>query len=321
MELYMNHVGALVLGYALDLLLGDPRWFPHPVRFIGWLINKEETVLRRLFLGRNLRVAGVLLLVCTALISLAVLVLILWGLSLLGPVWYFLGQVLFSWLFLASRSLAEEADAVNRALASSLSEGRVRVAYIVGRDTLGLSEEEVVKATVETVAENTTDGIVSPMFYMLLGGVYLGVVFKAVSTLDSMVGYRNEKYEDLGWASAKFDDVLNYLPARITGYLMVLAAAILRLDAGNSYRILRRDHANHKSPNCAWSESAVAGALGLQLGGTHVYFGKEVYKPTIGEDERAAQPGDIVHTNRMMYVTSLLSLVLLVPIAYRLFFR
>ncbi len=315
----MNHVSALVLGYMLDILIGDPRWFPHPVRFIGGLIEKEEALLRHLFSEKNLRVAGVVLLALTALISLAVLSLMMWGLYLLGPVWYFLGQVMFSWLFLASRSLAVEAVAVNDALGVSLEEGRRRVGYIVGRDVSELSEEEVVKATVETVAENTTDGIVSPLIYMLLGGAYLGVVFKAVSTLDSMVGYRNEKYEDLGCASAKMDDVLNYLPARITGYLMVAASAILGMDVKNSYRILKRDHANHKSPNCAWSESAVAGALGIQLGGTHMYFGKQVYKPTIGDAGRVAIPKDIARTNKLMYLTSLLALCLFTPIAYSFF--
>jgi adenosylcobinamide-phosphate synthase len=148
----------------------------------------------------------------------------------------------------------------------------------------------------------------------------LGVIFKAVSTLDSMVGYRNEKYEDLGCASAKMDDVLNYLPARITGFLIVAAAGILGMDVKNSYRILIRDHANHKSPNCAWSESAVAGALGIQLGGTHLYFGKEVYKPTIGDNDCAVAPKDIARTNKLMYMTSLLALCLLAPIAYSLFF-
>lgn len=320
MSIYMNHVSALVLGYLLDILIGDPRWFPHPVRFIGWLIDKEEALLRRAFSEKNLRVAGVVLLAMTTVISLSVLALIMRGLYLLGPAWYFLGQVLFSWLFLASRSLAVEAEAVNDALGVSLKEGRRRVGYIVGRDVSELSEEEVVKATVETVAENTTDGIVSPLIYMLLGGVYLGVVFKAVSTLDSMVGYRNEKYEDLGCASAKMDDVLNYLPARITGFLIVAAAGILGMDVKNSYLILIRDHANHKSPNCAWSESAVAGALGIQLGGTHMYFGKEVYKPTIGDTGRAVEPKDIARTNKLMYMTSLLVLCLLTPIAYSLFF-
>ena len=178
------------------------------------------------------------------------------------------------------------------------------MARIVGRDTEGLNEEEIIKATVETVAENTTDGVISPILYALIGGPVLLWGYKAVNTLDSMVGYMDEKYRDIGWSSAKLDDVLNYLPARLTALLMALAARLTGLDAKNALRIVHRDHANHKSPNSAWSEAAAAGALHIQLGGTHLYFGKPVEKPTIGDDNRPAEEEDIGKVNRLLYVTS-----------------
>ena len=158
----------------------------------------------------------------------------------------------------------------------------------------------------ETVAENTTDGVIAPMLCLILGGPILAMGFKAASTLDSMVGYLDEKYRDIGWSSAKLDDVLNFIPARLTGLMMCLVAPLCRLDGRNALRIMRRDHANHLSPNCAWSEAAAAGALHVQLGGTHMYFGKPVEKPTIGDDDRVVEPNDILRTNRLLYATACL---------------
>jgi adenosylcobinamide-phosphate synthase len=190
------------------------------------------------------------------------------------------------------------------------------VARIVGRDTQSLNEEEIIKATIETVAENTTDGVISPLFYAAIGGPVLLWGFKAASTLDSMVGYLDEKYRDIGWSSAKLDDVLNYLPARITALLMCLAAFFTGMDGKHAWRIVRRDHANHKSPNCAWSEAAAAGAMHIQLGGTHDYFGKPIEKPTIGDADRPAQREDIGKVNRLLYVTSgmMMAVILLIAI-------
>ena len=178
----------------------------------------------------------------------------------------------------------------------------------MGRDTQSLSEEEIIKATVETVAENTTDGVISPLIYAALGGPVLLWAFKAASTLDSMVGYLDEKYRDIGWSSARLDDVLNYIPARVTALLMCAGALLTGLDAKNALRIVRRDHANHLSPNCARSEAAAAGSLHIQLGGTHTYFGKTVVKPTIGDDDRPAQRADISRVNRLLYASSALAL-------------
>ena len=204
---------------------------------------------------------------------------------------------------------------VEKALGQGVAAGRTQVARIVGRDTQDLSEEEIIKATVETVSENTTDGVISPLLYAAIGGPILLWGFKAASTLDSMVGYLDEKYRDIGWSSARLDDVLNYIPARLTALLMVIASYLIGLDGKNAFRIVRRDHANHKSPNCAWSESAAAGALHIQLGGTHNYFGKPVEKPTIGDADRPAERADIRRANRLLYTSSLLMMVLIVLIA------
>ena len=231
--------------------------------------------------------------------------------GLLGRVPRLIVMALLNWMGLSARCLAQEAVGVEKALGRGLDAGRTQVARIVGRDTAALSEREVVCATIETVAENTTDGVISPMLYGMLGGPVLMWAFKASSTLDSMVGYLDEKYRDIGWSSAKLDDLWNYLPARLTGCLLCVAAWLCGLDGGAAFRIMKRDHRNHKSPNCAWSEAAAAGALHVQLGGTHLYFGKPVEKPTIGDDLRAPEKRDIRATVRMMYAASGLMLVLI----------
>lgn len=301
-----DHILALLAGYALDLLLGDPAWLYHPVRAIGKYISFMEKKLRAR--GGALRRSAVFLTASTTLLTMAAASAVLWLLSLLGRWPLFFGMALLDWMGLAVTGMAREARGVDRALASGVEMGRRQVARIVGRDTQGLSEEEIIKATVETVAENTTDGVVSPLLYAAIGGPVLLWGFKAVSTLDSMVGYLDEKYRDIGWSSARLDDALNYLPARVTGAMMCLAACITGLDGKNAWRILRRDHANHKSPNCAWSEAAAAGALHIRLGGTHDYFGKPVVKPFIGDDDRPAAREDIGRANRLLYATSALAL-------------
>ena len=295
-------ITALIAGYLLDLLLGDPEWLYHPVRLIGKLISALEKRLRAR--GGNLRKSAVILTAVTVLTTMAAAALILWLLSLLGRVPLFIGMALMDWMGIAVTCMAKEARGVRKALEKGLPEARKQVARIVGRDTGNLNEEEIVKATVETVAENTTDGVISPLFWALLGGPVLLWGFKAASTLDSMVGYMDEKYRDIGWSSARLDDIMNYLPARLTAFLMVYAAFLTGLDGKNAFRIVRRDHANHKSPNCAWSEAAAAGAMHIQLGGTHEYFGKPVEKPTIGDADRPADRTDILRANRLLYVAS-----------------
>ena len=299
---------ALLAGCALDLLLGDPAWLYHPVCIIGKYISWCEKKLRAR--GGDLRRSAVLLTASTVLITTAAAGLLVFLSGLLGRVPRLIVMALLDWMGLSAKCLAQEAVGVEKALGRGIEAGRRQVARIVGRDTAALSEREVVCATIETVAENTTDGVISPMVYGLLGGPVFMWAFKASSTLDSMVGYLDEKYRNIGWSSAKLDDVWNYLPARLTGCLLSLGAALCGLDGKSAFRIMRRDHRNHKSPNCAWSEAAAAGALHVQLGGTHLYFGKPVAKPTIGDDLRAPKREDIRATVRMMYAASGLMLAL-----------
>ena len=309
-----DHILALAAGFVLDLLIGDPEWFPHPVKGIGGFIGWMEKRLRAR--GGNLRVSAVFLTASTVAITMAVTALALWVLAFLGRWPLFIGMAVFSWLGLSARNLADEARGVEKALSEGIEAGCRRVARIVGRDTAELDEHEVVCATVETVAENTTDGVVSPMLFAALGGPVLLMGFKATSTLDSMVGYLDPKYRDIGWSSARLDDVLNYLPARLCAGLMSAAAALTGLDWKAALRIVKRDHANHLSPNCAWSEAAAAGALGIRLGGTHLYFGKPVIKPTIGDDRRTPERKDIARMVRMLYVTAALTMALILAAAW-----
>ena len=304
-----DHIWALLAGFALDLLLGDPQWLYHPVRVIGSYISWAEKKLRAR--GGNLRAGAVFLTASTILLTMAAAALLMRLSGLLGRAPHFIAMTLLDWMGVSVTCMAKESRGVARALEDGVEAGRAQVARIVGRDTQTLSEEEIIKATVETVAENTTDGVISPMLYAALGGPVLLWGFKAASTLDSMVGYLDEKYRDIGWSSARTDDVLNFVPARLTALLMCLAAFLTGLDGKNAWRIVRRDHANHKSPNCAWSEAAAAGALHIQLGGTHDYFGKPVEKPTIGDADRPAQRGDIAKVNRLLYVSGALAAALI----------
>ena len=303
-------IWALMIGFGLDLLLGDPQWLYHPVCIIGQYISFMEKRLRAR--GGNLRKSAVFLTTSTVLMTMAAAAAILGLLSLLGRVPLLVGMALLNWMGIAITSMAREARGVAKALNHGVEAGRTQVARIVGRDTQRLSEEEIIKATVETVAENTTDGVISPLLYAAIGGPVLLWGFKAASTLDSMVGYLDEKYRDIGWSSAKLDDALNYIPARITALLMCLAAFLAGMDGRHAWRILRRDHANHKSPNCAWSEAAAAGAMHIQLGGAHDYFGKPVEKPTIGDADRPAQREDIRRANRLLFGASGLMMALIV---------
>ena len=302
MSFFEMNIAAMLAGFLLDLIIGDPEGWTHPVIWIGKWISFMEKRLRRK--GGNLRRSALVLTASTALIAMAATAAMLGILALVHKAALFAGMCIISWWCMSAKCLAVEAKGVYRALGVSMEKGRTQVARIVGRDTTELSEEEIVCATVETVAENTTDGVISPMLYLVIGGPVLAMGFKAASTLDSMVGYLNEKYRDIGWSSAKLDDVLNYIPARICGWLMCIGAFFVKLDGKNAIRIMRRDHANHLSPNCAWSESAAAGAMHIQLGGTHTYFGKVVEKPTIGDDDRSVEKRDILLANRLLYVSS-----------------
>lgn len=301
-------------GFMLDLLLGDPYHFPHPVRAIGFLITKGEKFIRRL-LGKTKKqeqLGGVLLVILVVLITVSCVLIIL---KAAYSIHYFVGliiEVILCYQALATKSLKDESMKVYDALKKHDLEGaRYAVSMIVGRDTKKLNEEGIAKATIETIAENTSDGIVGPLFYLLIGGVPLGYAYKAINTLDSMIGYQNERYQYFGTFGAKLDDVVNYIPARLSAYIMMLASYICHFDCKRAYTVYKRDRYNHKSPNSAHTEAVCAGALGIQLAGDAYYFGKCVAKPTIGDAVRPVETEDIKRTNKLMYVTCILSLILL----------
>ena len=309
----MQHVLAIAVGFVLDLVLGDPHGFPHPVRWMGALISRLEGPLRRVFPATRFgeRVAGAVLVVIVAGASFACAALLLWACGQLS--WWLALAVesLLCYWMLATRALRDESMAVARELAApDLPAARHAVSMIVGRDTERLDEEGVAKAAVETVAENTSDGVIAPLFYMALGGAPLAVLYKAVNTMDSMVGYKNERYRHFGTAAARLDDVLNFIPARIAGVLMCMAAPMVRLDGAGAWRVFRRDRLAHSSPNSAHTEAACAGALGVQLAGGNWYFGKYVDKPTIGDALRPVECADIARANRLLYASSVLGLLL-----------
>lgn len=284
----------------LDWLLGDPRWLPHPVVGIGRLIAGLERLLRRMV--ANERLAGMLLVLLTVGFTTTCGWGLLRGAQLLHPWAGTVVAALLGWTCLAARSLHQESRRVADALANGdLPAARHWLSRIVGRDTVELGEPELWRGTVETVAENSSDGVIAPLLCLLLGGPLLALAYKAVNTLDSMVGYKNERYLRFGWAAARLDDLVNWLPARLTGLLMVLAAPLAGLSAGGAWRIMRRDGRRHSSPNAGIPEAAAAGALGVQLGGTNVYFGQPVAKPTLGDPlrplDRTAWHGAV----RLMY--------------------
>ena len=282
----MSRLWVLLAAAALDWLLGDPAWMPHPIRLMGWTISRLETGLRRLFPrtpGGELLAGGVLVLTMVLLFGGGSL-LLLAALYALSPAAGTAAEVWLSYQLLAARCLRDESMAVYRALTGrSLMDGQRAVGRIVGRDTQCLDRDGVTRAAVETVAENTSDGVIAPLFWLALGGLPLGMVYKAVNTMDSMVGYRNERYLFFGRAAARTDDAANYLPARLSALLMCLAAALLPGFRGrDALRIWRRDRRKHKSPNSAQTEAACAGALGVQLAGDASYFGTLVRKPPSG---------------------------------------
>lgn len=298
----VGHTGVILGAVLLDLLLGDPRRLPHPVVFIGRLITALEKALR--YLVRNERLGGALLLLITIGTTVGLTLAVLKGAYAIGLYTGFAVAVFLSYTCLAARSLHRESELVADALArGDLAEARRYLSYIVGRDTDSLDEAEIWRATVETVAENTSDGVIAPLLCLLLGGPVMGLAYKAVNTLDSMVGYKNDRYFHFGWASARCDDLMNWLPARLTGVLMVLAAPLAALSASGAWRIMRRDGRNHASPNSGIPEAAAAGALGVMLGGNNVYFGTPVTKPTIGDPEKTLDGLAWRGAVRLMYGT------------------
>ena len=304
---------AMLLGFLLDCLLGDPRSIPHPVVCMGKLISWLEKAFRALFpktrLGENL--AGG----CIWLVTVAVSFLIPWGLlKLTGTVspWLrLLLQAIFCWQVLAAKSLRQESMKVYEALKTgTIEDARYAVSMIVGRDTQALDADAVTRAAVETVAENCSDGVIAPMLYFALGGGPLAFAYKAVNTMDSMLGYVEPPYQNVGLVPARMDDVCNYLPARISGIMMLLAGGLLGLNFRNGWKIFLRDRYNHASPNSAQTESVCAGLLGLRLAGDAWYHGVLHKKKYIGDALRPITPEDIPLSDRLMYATAVLTLVI-----------
>ena len=304
---------ALLSGFGLDLLLGDPHSFPHPVVAIGKLISALEKLLRRLFPAtRNgERLAGGILWVLVVSVSAGIPALLLWLCRSISPWLGLAAESVMCWQILAAKSLQTESMKVCRALSAGDTEGaRHAVSMIVGRETARLDRQGIARAAVETVAENTSDGVVAPLVFLALGGAPLGFFYKAVNTMDSMLGYIEPPYRDFGFVPAKMDDVMNYLPARLSGLLMLAAGTLLGMDARNGWRIFRRDRYNHASPNSAQTESVCAGLLGLRLAGDAWYHGALHKKPYIGDPLREVEPEDIPRACRLLYGTAFLSLAL-----------
>ena len=304
---------AVLGGFGLDLLLADPAWMPHPVVGMGRAIAALEKRLRRLFPATPAgeRAAGRVL---AAALPLGTFALAAGALALayrLHPAAGFALETLWCWQALALRGLADESGKVYAQLAKgNLPAARRAVGRIVGRDTGSLTAAGVTKAAVETVAENFSDGVAAPLFYLLIGGAPLGLAYKAVNTMDSMVGYKNKTYLHFGRAAARLDDAANFLPSRLAALLWIGAAGLAGFDGRGAWRIWRRDRLRHASPNSAQTESACAGALGVQLAGPAWYFGEYYDKPTIGDDTRPVEPADILRADRMLYLAGFLALEL-----------
>ncbi len=322
--LWLLTLGAIFLGFLIDCLLGDPIFpWPHPVVLIGKLISRSEKLLRRIFpkSDRGQFLAGTVMAVFVSLLTAALVFAILFGCWMLHPWVYFAVSSLMCWRIFAAKCLKDEAKKVVGKLGrEGLEAGRNQVAMLVGRDTENLTEEQVLKATVETVAENTSDGVIAPLFWMMLGGAVGGFFYKAINTMDSMVGYKNEKYLYFGRFAAKLDDVVNYIPARLSALGMILSAAILGFDPKNAFRIWRRDRRKHASPNSAQTESACAGALHIELGGNASYFGKLYEKPTIGDPDRSIEQDDVARACRLMYGDSVFWLVVFEAVSILILF-
>ena len=303
---------SIVIGACLDRLIGDPQWMPHPVRWIGSLVSALEKLLRLDGDSPAIeRIKGG----ATAVFVLSVVTQISWGLLVRAYAVHTLAGIALESILccyaLAARSLQDASMEVYSPLvadkpAPASGQNIERARHAV------LDEKGIIRAAVETVAENTADGVIAPLFYMMLGGAAGAMAYKAVNTMDSMIGYRNEKYQYYGTVAARLDDIAGFIPARLSGLLLVAAAKLTGMDAAGAWRTFKRDRYAHKSPNSAQSESACAGALGVQLAGDAVYFGRVVKKPFIGDPTREIEAEDIPRTNRLMYTASGLCLVLVI---------
>lgn len=303
----------VITAVALDLLLGDPRWLPHPVRFIAAMAVFMEKITRKLL--RSDYIAGGVVAITVLLVTGGVTFFLIYGAGLLHPLAGDVAAVLLMYTTFAAKDLSVHSRAVQKALEGrNLVLAREKVAMIVGRDTEALDATDTARATVETVAENTVDGVTAPLFFALLFGPVGAMVYKAANTLDSTFGYKNETYIRFGWCSAKFDDLVNYIPARLTAYSMALASLLTGRNARNTLSILSRDGRKHPSPNSGLCEAAMAGAMNIQLGGMSFYFGKPCEKPLLGDPGETISSAHIRQANTLMFATYFVCLIVFVGI-------
>lgn len=308
----------LCIGFILDIIIGDPYWLWHPVRGIGKVIELSEKILLKAFRIKEGRendirkklVAGGIMAIAVIFVSVVIPFVILYIAEKINTYLKIVVECIMCYEMLAMKSLKTESMKVYNALkGGSVENARSAVSMIVGRDTKRLDEEGIIKAAVETVAENTSDGVIAPLIYMMLFGPLGGFFYKAVNTMDSMVGYKNDRYYYFGRVAAKLDDILNYIPSRISAIFMIIAAFILKMDYKNALYIFKRDRYNHASPNSAQTEAVCAGALSVQLAGDAYYFGKLYKKPTIGDYKRRVEAEDIKRANSLLYGTSFITLL------------
>ncbi|MBU5256629.1 adenosylcobinamide-phosphate synthase CbiB [Tissierella praeacuta] len=304
---------SIILGVILDFVIGDPYSFPHPVKLMGRIISFEEKIARKITKSKKgLKLSGFIIVIVNISIGFFMPYILLKTIKQYKTIYTIVNAYLI-YTCIAARCLHDEAIKVSKALDIGIEEARTRLSYIVGRETKNLSEEEIIRATVETVAENTSDGVIAPLFYIIFLGASGGLAYKFVNTMDSMLGYKNEKYIDLGFFPAKVDDIFNYIPARITGVFMCIGS-IFRFNIRNGFKIMIRDRKNHKSPNCAYPEGAVAGLLDIQLGGDNYYHGKLVKKPNIGDKIKKISRADIRNTIEIMYRSEMVFLLIYILI-------
>ena len=305
---WSSSAGLLISAFLLDLVIGDPRWVPHPVVLMGKVISYGE---RRLF-GRKKRrafLAGMALSLLVIALS-AVTACALVAFFHLLPFWLsFIATAALGSTTLATRGLLDAVGDIEAPLRTGdILVAREKLSHIVGRETTDLNQDKVMRASLESLSESTCDGIVAPLFYLFLGGVPLAMAYKAVSTLDSMIGYRTDRYLYFGKFAARLDDAMNFIPARLTALFIVIATLAMRLNPGRALRVAWRDHANHLSPNAGYPEAALAGAFGIRLGGSSIYFGKEVYKPYIGDDLKPVGIEMLKEGRVLCLLTAILSL-------------
>ena len=322
----MIYILDVLIAFILDLIFGDPQQIPHPIRFIGGLISNTESILRKVSSrfknkARAESICGFFLCCIVVLIVFMFVIVILYFAAKVSPILFHAMNIYIIYTSIATKCLADEAKKVYKKMCTgTLDEARASLSWLVGRDTSNLTEEGIVRGVIETTAENTVDAVISPLFYALIGSVFgigapLVYAFKAVSTLDSMVGYKNDKYRYMGTVSARLDDVLNFIPARLSIIFISISAALIGLDGKLSLKTAIRDRKKHLSPNSAHSESAVAGALGIRLGGPNVYFGKVVEKPYLGDQIKPIDKADILRTIKLMYTSSVFTLIILTTAA------